>query len=208
ETSALTGNNVQDAFNLISYHYVMRSKEIENTRRSKVLLEIIKAILKKKIVFTLSFINENLQWSPGLQIITSIKDLGEKSIIRDYDDEQVFQYANGMIIKQHEYSAIDDISSTDGVFCIFDTYDNIQIDTSWKNILIKIIKNGKENLVILVGIRASESSNWSKIIEQLNVDEYLVNKSIDLFFFRIGTDFRLDIFDQLKVLLSAIDDKY
>ncbi|MFW9989816.1 MAG: GTP-binding protein, partial [Candidatus Odinarchaeota archaeon] len=33
ETSALTGNNVQDAFNLISYHYVMRSKEIENTRR-------------------------------------------------------------------------------------------------------------------------------------------------------------------------------
>ncbi|MFX1366875.1 MAG: GTP-binding protein [Promethearchaeota archaeon] len=208
ETSALTGSNVKDAFNLISYHYVMRSKQIEDSRRSEILLELINSILKKKIVLTLSFVNESSQWSPGLQIITSIKDLGEKSLIRDYEDEEVFQYTNGMIIKQHEYSAIDDISSTDGVFCIFDTRGNTQIDTSWKDILIKIIENGKENLVIFVGIRASESSNWSKIIEQLNVDEYLTKKSIDLFFFRISTDYRLDIFDQLKIFLSAIDNKY
>jgi hypothetical protein len=53
-----------------------------------------------------------------------------------------------------------------------------------------------------------ESASWSQIIEELNVDAHLVNKTIDLFFFRIGTDFRLDIFDQLKSMLSAIDDKY
>ena len=37
ETSALTGTNVEDAFNLISYHYVMRSKEIEDERRNEIL---------------------------------------------------------------------------------------------------------------------------------------------------------------------------
>ncbi|MCK4382841.1 MAG: hypothetical protein KAW66_06050, partial [Candidatus Lokiarchaeota archaeon] len=177
-------------------------------RRSEMLLEIINSILKKKIVFTLSFITESTQWSPGLQIITNIKKLGEKSLIRDYDDEQVYQYTNGMIIKQHEYSAIDDISSTDGIFCIFDTRDKGQIESNWRDIIIKIVENAKENVVILIGIKASESSNWSEIIEQLNVDDHLDHKAIDLFFFRIGTDFRLDIFDQLKVMVSAINDKY
>ena len=64
ETSALTGNNVEDAFNLISYHYVMKSKKIEEERRGDILLDIINSILKKKIVFTLSLITENVQWSP------------------------------------------------------------------------------------------------------------------------------------------------
>ena len=113
-----------------------------------------------------------------------------------------------MIIKQHQYSAIDDISSSDGIFCIFDTRTKGTVDQNWKELIIKIIENIKENGVILIGIRASESSNWSEVIEQLNVDEYLEKKVVDLLFFRIGTDFRLDIFDQLKVMLSAIDNKY
>jgi len=208
ETSALNGSNVEDAFNLISYHYVMKSKEIEEERRGDILLDIINSILKKKIVLTLSLITENLQWSPGLQIITNITKLGDKSLIRDYDDEEVYQFTNGLIIKQHQYSAIDDISSSDGIFCIFDTRTKGTADQNWKELVIKIIENIKENGVILIGIRASESSNWSEVIEQLNVDEYVEKKVVDLLFFRIGTDFRLDIFDQLKVMLSAIDNKY
>ena len=57
-----------------------------------------------------------------------------------------------------------------------------------------------------------ELEHWKavvgQIIEELNVDEYLDKKAIDLLFFRIGTDFRIDIFDQLKSMLSNIDDKY
>jgi small GTP-binding protein len=208
ETSALNGSNVEDAFNLISYHYVMKSKEIEEERRGDVLFDIINSILKKKIVFTISFITESLQWSPGLQIITNITQLGRKSLIRDYDDEQVYQFTNGLILKQHQYSAVEDISSSEGLFCIFDSRNKEQVDPKWKEILIKIVENIKENGVALIGIRASESSNWSDIIEQLNVNEYLDKKTMDLLFFRIGTDFRLDIFDQMKVMLSAIDDKY
>ncbi|MFX0140047.1 MAG: Rab family GTPase, partial [Candidatus Hodarchaeota archaeon] len=208
ETSALTGSNVEDAFNLISFHYVMKSKEIEEEMRSEALLDLISSILKKKIVCTLSFITESSHWSPGLQIVTNISKLGDKSLIRDYDDEQVFQFTNGLIVKQHQYSAIDDISNSDGIFCIFDARNLEQISSNWKEIIIKIIKNSKENGVIIVGIRAYESSNWSDIIEKLNVDEHLDKKIVDLLFFRIGIDYRPDIFDQLKVMLSAIDNKY
>ncbi|UCC21102.1 MAG: GTP-binding protein [Promethearchaeota archaeon] len=208
ETSALSGNNVEDAFNLISYHYVMKSKEFEEERRGDALLDIIRSILEKKIVLTLSFITESSHWSPGLQIMTNIKKLGEKSLIRDYDDEQVYQYNNGLILKQHQYSAAEDISSSEGVFCIFDIRNKEQEIEDWKKIIIKIVENIKENGVILVGIRASEGTNWSDIIEQLNVDEYISKKIVDLLFFRIGSEFRLDVFDQLTVMLSAIDDKF
>jgi small GTP-binding protein len=208
ETSALTGVNVEDAFNLISYHYVMKSKEIEDERRGDLLFEKISSIIKKKIILTISFITENTIWSPGLQIIANIKKLGEQTLVRDYEDEQVYQYPNGLITKQHNYSAVDDISSSDGVFCIFDVRGKEHVGPTWKEIIIKIIENTKDKGVILIGIRAAESTSWSQIIDELNVDEQLDNKAIDLFFFRVGTDFRLDIFDQLKAMLSVIDDKY
>ncbi|MFX1281680.1 MAG: GTP-binding protein [Promethearchaeota archaeon] len=208
ETSALTGENIEDAFNLISYHYVMKSKEIEDNRRSDILYEKMLSILKKKIVLTISFITETSTWSPGLQLFVKIKQLGESATVRDYDDEQVFQYLNGIILKQHLYSAADDISSSDGVFCIFDARDKERVDPGWKEIIIRIINNIKENGVILIGIRALESTSWSQIIGELNVDDYLGKKEVDLLFFRIGDDFRIDIFDQLKSMLSSIDDKY
>ncbi|MFX1325420.1 MAG: hypothetical protein ACFE8N_10715, partial [Promethearchaeota archaeon] len=208
ETSALTGENIEDAFNLISYHYVMRSKEIEDERRSELLYDRINSILKKKIVLTLSFVTETSIWSPGIQIIAKIKQLGDRSMVRDYEDEQVYQYLNGLIIKQHLYSAVDDISSSDGVFCIFDARNEQQLYQDWQNIIIKLIENVKENGVILIGIQASETSSWSKIIEEVNVDNQLKNKEVDLFFCRINDDFLIEIFDQLKSMLEVIDDKY
>jgi small GTP-binding protein len=208
ETSALTGENIEDAFNLISYHYVMRSKEIEDKRRSVILYDKISSILRKKIVLTLSFITETSIWSPCIQIISKIKNLGDRSLVRDYEDEQVYQYLNGLIIKQHLYSAVDDISSSDGIFCIFDARNEEHIYGEWQNIIIKLIENVKEYSIILIGIQALESSSWSNIIEEINVDDHLKNKEVDLFFFRIGDDFRIEIFDQLKSMLDAIDDKY
>ncbi len=60
----------------------------------------------------------------------------------------------------------------------------------------------------MIGIRALESSSWSDLIGELNVDEQLNEKPIELLFFRIGEDYQIDIFDQLKAMFSSIDDKY
>ena len=207
ETSALTGENVEDAFNLISYHYVMKSKEIEDERRGDLLYEKISSIIRKKIILTLSFITESTMWSPGLQIIANIKKLGEQTLVRDYEDEQVYQYPNGLITKQHNYAAVDDISSSDGILCIFDARYTDSVDNLLK-IIIKIIENIKDKGVILVGIRMAENASWSQIIEKLNVDKQIENGAFDLFFFRIGTNFRIDIYDQLKYMLEVIDEKY
>jgi len=208
ETSALTGENVEDAFNLISYHYVMKSKEIEDERRHNILYEKIASIIQKKIVLTISFITESTIWSPGLQMMTKIKSLGDSFTVRDYEDEQVFQYPNGLILKQHLYSATDDVSSSDGVLLIFDARGKEHVDPQWKELIIRIIKNIKDKGVVLIGIRALESSSWSDIIGELNVDDQLNQKPVELLFFRIGDDYQIDIFDQLKAMLSSIDDRY
>ena len=195
----------------------MKSKEIEEDRRHDILYERIASIIRKKIVLTISFITESTIWSPGLQMVTkikslgassSVKNLGEQSLVRDYEDEQVFQYPNGLIMKQHLYSAIDDVSSSDGVFCIFDARVKEHVDPQWKDMIIRIIKSIKDKGVVLIGIRALESSSWSEIIGELNVDEQLNEKPIELLFFRIGEDYQIDIFDQLKAMFTSIDDKY
>jgi len=66
ETSALTGDNVEDAFSLISYHYIMKSKEREEDRLQEDLFNEIKTVLaSKEKGCTLTFISENPFWSPG-----------------------------------------------------------------------------------------------------------------------------------------------
>jgi small GTP-binding protein len=207
ETSALNGDNIEDAFNLISYHYVMKSKDIEEERRSDILYNELQEVLAKKIVLTISFITESEFWNPGLQIITNINQLGDSFTIRDYEDEKIYQYTNGLILKEHRYSGID-ISTSDGIFCIFDARDKDHIDPKWKPIILKIIKDSKKNSVISVGIRASEQTNWSQLIEELNVDDDLSPKEVlNILFFRIGDEYRLEVYDQLKVMFSAIKEK-
>ena len=119
----------------------MKSKEIEDERRHDILYERIASIIRKKIVLTISFIAESTIWSPGLQMVTKIKSIGESSSVRDYEDEQVFQYSNGLILKQHLYSSSDDVSSSDGVFCIFDARGKEHVDPQWKDMIIRIIKS-------------------------------------------------------------------
>jgi len=70
--------------------------------------------------------------------------------------------------------------------------------------LMNIINGIEENKVVLIGIRVSEKSDWSRIIEEFDVNELLEQKMISLLFFKIGVEYRLEIYDQLKVMLNTI----
>ncbi|MCK4282612.1 MAG: GTP-binding protein, partial [Candidatus Lokiarchaeota archaeon] len=72
ETSALTGDNVEYAFRLISYHFMLKSKEIEEKRLKNAILGEINSILEDYSSLTLSFITEDPLWSPCLQILAGI----------------------------------------------------------------------------------------------------------------------------------------
>ena len=75
ETSALTGENIKDAFRLIAYHYITKSKEREEQKLKESLMVQINSILNKIGKLTVSFITENPFWSPGLKILNDLNKL-------------------------------------------------------------------------------------------------------------------------------------
>jgi hypothetical protein len=87
---------------------------------------------------------------------------------------------------------------------IFDARNRDTIDSEWKKIVIEIIKKIKENKVILVGIQISDDSQWSSLMNQFNINEYLEKKMVSLLFFKISQEYRLEIYDQLGVMLNTI----
>jgi Ras-related protein Rab-1A len=211
ETSALTGENVEDAFTLIAYHYISKSKEDEEERVKEDMLEELNFILKERKVIgenfdsllTLTIISENEFWSPGLQILSELNDLSKCEKIKDDREEKLYKFSNGVILKNYLYHNFD-VSNSDGVFCIFDARDKDHIDPNWKEVVVKIINDIGKNKVVLIGIRVSDKSDWSAIMEEFDVNELLEQKMVSLLFFKLGLEYRLEIYDQLKVMLHTI----
>jgi len=205
ETSALTGENVEDAFSLISYHYIMKSREREENRFQEDLFNEIRAILEKKETgCTLTFISENPFWSPGLQILNEMEHLGGSEKVKVEKEEMIYKYENGLTLKNYLYDNFE-VTDSDGVFCIFDARQIDTIDPKWRDLTINIIETVPENKVVLIGIRISENIDWSQLMEEFNINEFLEKKMVSVLFFKIGEEYRLEIYDQLKVMLNTIN---
>jgi len=204
ETSALTGENIHDAFRLISYHYITKSKEIEENKLKTDVLEEIDDILHVKKPLTITFLTESRYWSPALQILNSILSDSNLETKIEEKEKQIYKYESGIILRNYSYDSMD-IKNSDGIFCIFDARNRESIKKEWRDIIINIIESMDEKKVILVGIRVSENVDWSNIMEEFNINEYLEKKMVSFLFFKIGDEYRLEIFDQLKVMFSTIE---
>ena len=211
ETSALSGENVEDAFTLIAYHYISKSKEEEEEIVKKDLLDEQNEILAKRkelqeereSLLTLTIISKNEFWSPGLQILSEINSKSDCDKQKDERDEKLYKFSNGVILHNYLYHNFE-VTRTDGVFCIFDARGKDFVKQEWKDVVVKIINDIEENKVVLIGIRVSDKTDWSFILEEFNVNELLEQKMVSLLFFKLGLEYRLEIYDQLKVMLNTI----
>ncbi len=205
ETSALTGENVNDAFSLISYFYIQKSKELEEEVLKNDLTTEINSILEKKESLVITIITQTPFWNPALQILSDLKDLGEISKIKDEKEEKIFRYSKGFDLKSYLYNTLN-VSDSDGVLCIFDAREKEHIDSKWREIIINIINEIQENKVILIGIRVNDAIDWSNLLEEFDINEQLERKLVSLLFFKIGVEYRLEIYDQLEVMLNSIKE--
>ena len=203
ETSALTGNNVKDAFELIAYHYIIKSKKKEKDRIHENLIETINSTLKELVILELTFITENLNWNPGFQTIVNIEKLGEYSKLKDNHNEKLYPYKNGLIISSYTYNEFN-LSNTDGVFIIFDAREKEHIDPEWKNILMRIIKKIRKKRAVIVGLRVSDDKNYPQLMEEFVIDKDLEEKIISILFLKIGTDYREKMYDHIILMLELI----
>jgi small GTP-binding protein len=203
ETSALTGENVEDAFRLISYNFITKSKELAQRLRNQELYNEIEYILQFQDNLTLTFITENPLWNPALQIMIESSENKQLLNAKDEEDEKLYQYSNGLVLKNCIYF-LKDVSDSDGVFCIFDARDRDSINPKWTFIVSKIIEFLEKNKVVVIGILVSEQNDWSKLIQEFRLDEELERKMGSIIFFKMGKEFQLEIHNQLKAMLTAI----
>ena len=203
ETSALTGSNVQEAFELIAYHYIIKSKEKEKDLIQERLTESILSTLKELVILELTFITENLNWNPGFQTIIGIDKLGEFSKLKDDFNEQLYPYKNGLILSSFTYEDFN-LSNSDGVFIIFDARGKEHIDPKWKETLMNIIRKLRKKRAVLIGLRVTDDKYYAQLMEEFIIDKDLEEKVVSVLFLKIGPDYREKIYDHLILMLDLI----
>ena len=203
ETSALSGENVIDAFELIAYHYIIRTKKKEKEVIQEDLVEALLSTLKELVILELTFISENMSWDPGFQTILNLEKLGEYSKLKDNDKEKLYPYKNGLILSSFAYEEFN-LSNSDGVFCIFDARDKEHIDPKWKDVLNNIIRKVRRKRAVIIGVRVSDDKNWSQLMEEFSIDKDLEEKVVSVLFLKIGSDYREKTYEHLKLMLDLI----
>jgi small GTP-binding protein len=205
ETSAKTGQHILYAFSLISYHFILRCKELEEEQLTKEIIEDINSIIEDVGRLTITFVSEDPTWSPGLQVLSEIKTLGSCTKFRDKKTEKIYQYPSGLVLKNYSFDNVKAMDS-DCVFCLFDAREKEHIDPKWNNIINKLIKKLERNKVISIGVRISENGDWSQLIEEFDVSDQAEKKMVTILFFKLGDEHRIEIFEQLGNLLKTIKD--
>ena len=203
ETSALTGNNVQNAFELIAYHYIIKSKKKEKSRIQEGLTEAILSTLKELVILELTFMTENLSWNPGFQTIISIDQLGEYSKLKDNHNEKLYPYKNGLIVSSYTFESFN-LSNSDGVFIIFDARGKEHIDPKWRETLTAIIRKLRKKRAVLVGLRVTDDTYYPQLMDEFFIDKELEEKVVSVLFLKIGSDYREKIYDHLTLMLDLI----
>jgi small GTP-binding protein len=202
ECSALNGENIEDAFETLAYQYMMLNKEQESKLMQEEIVELFQLILSKRKPLTIAFFSESLFWSPAVRILTGISKLGDFKLTKDEEEKKIYEYDNGLILK--EYSTYKEVSDCDGIYVVFDARDEENIDEEWREFIIAIIKTMKENAELIVGIRITKEHNWSQMMAEFNLNEYLEQKMVNISFFELGDDFTIEIHDHLKTMLNSL----
>ncbi|MBY9006173.1 MAG: GTP-binding protein [Candidatus Lokiarchaeota archaeon] len=204
ETSALTGENISEAFRLLSYHYIMENKEFEEDKLKQDIKNIISSIVSIKEKLTISFITEHQYWSPGLQILTNIASDFSLKDSTEIDDIRKYEYKNGLVIKNYDFN-FERIINSDAIVCIFDARNKTHTNIRWRNIVKNIIDSNEPKQVILIGLRVNKYTDWTNIIKEFNINEYLGDKNTSLLLVKIGEKYRIEIFDHLKIMFNTLE---
>ncbi|MHA1148593.1 MAG: Rab family GTPase [Promethearchaeota archaeon] len=197
ETSAARGDNVGDAFKNITYLYIVRTKEEEEKDLKEEVYAILKNILNAKSPLTLAFITESTIWSPALNLIKNLSQLGDFQLTKDEDNMKFYQYDNGLILKSYN-TEIGDLSDCDGIFIFLDAFEKEHMGQAWMTLLANVSESMREDCSVFIGLRVKDDETYSRIISELDIDEE------DVLIFKLGDEFQLIIYEQLKNMLNNI----
>ncbi|MFX1323308.1 MAG: GTP-binding protein [Promethearchaeota archaeon] len=202
ETSALTGENIEEAFGIVSYHYIMLSKEFEENNLIKKILAETTLILENRKSLSIAFVSSDYTNNPALNLLIRINDL-DVSSKKEKKDRMTYKSSNGLTLESCNFKSLK-VSDSDGVFILFDGKNRDSIDPQWNNVILKIIETIKDNTVILIGVITKKTVNWSKLMSEFNFYSKLEEKQISYFISKIDSEIRLELYEQINLMLNTI----
>ncbi len=205
ETSAKTGERVEEAFNIICFNYLLKCAESDELTHKKAILQELNSALKYRKPLTLTFVSYDVMWSPGMQIIADIKELGNFNQDKAKKKELICSYASGLTLKGYDLDSAK-VDDADGVFCIFDARDKQQIEPKWNDLILKMLGKMQENRVMLIGLRVSNGSNYTKLVEGFNINDQINKKFVAVMFFKLESEFKQEVYKQLETMLKSINE--
>ncbi|MFX0008126.1 MAG: GTP-binding protein [Candidatus Hermodarchaeota archaeon] len=202
ETSALSGENIEEAFGIVSYHYIMLSKEFQEYNLKNNILTQINSILENRTSLSLAFISNDVINNPALNLLTEITDL-KLSSKKEKKDKVIYKYSNGLILESFKFNNIK-VSDSDGIFLVFDGKNRDTIDPEWNNIILRITETLKDIAVVLIIVITKKDINWSKMMSEFNFYTKLEERQISYFISKIDSEIRLELLEQLNLMLNTI----
>ncbi|MHA2035113.1 MAG: GTP-binding protein [Promethearchaeota archaeon] len=202
ETSALSGENIEEAFGIVSYHYIMLSKEFEEVNLKSTVVTDINTILENKGSLSIAFFSNEILNNPGLILLKEMEDLN-LALKKEKKDRLIYKSSHGLTLESYNFDSIK-FSGSDGVFILFDVKNRDTIDPQWNNIISKIIESVHDNTVIIVVLLTKKEVNWSKMISDFNFYTKLEERQISYFISKIDSEVRLEFLEQLNILFSTI----
>ncbi|MFW9783845.1 MAG: GTP-binding protein, partial [Candidatus Heimdallarchaeota archaeon] len=112
ETSALTGENIEEAFGIVSYHYIMLSKEFEENNLIKKILAETTLILENRKLLSIAFISSDYTNNPALKLLIGIYDL-DISSKKEKKDRMTYKSPNGLTLESYNFNSLK-VSDSDG----------------------------------------------------------------------------------------------
>ncbi|MFX0098102.1 MAG: Rab family GTPase [Candidatus Hodarchaeota archaeon] len=213
ETSALTGANVKDVFNLLAYRLVdMEAKKVETKELEELKEELQSIVDEREHVIQFGLIRNKHMFTPILQVFL---EMDSNPVIKKGDLVSMYQFKPGIILsstdlteKEYFPMQIDKTKDLDGIFGVFDTrVKNIEINIDAFSKFLRILYHHSTNAAFTgsIGILC-DKDKYSDYLKKLDISDVLKipqNSKKSIFFYNLSENYLIEIIDNLKMFLTS-----
>lgn len=214
ETSAKTGEHVDDAIRVMAYKLLEREMAAEESLVKQDLAADFRLVLQNVPDFQLAIVGDNPFWNPFLDFFLNFQETG---ILRARDDVpagQIFRFAQNLTLKNVIFEpdaagdpiapVVTELADCHGIIFLFYEQEKRELEPLWKGMVRRALDATRARTVIAVGIGTRHTNTWLRLVEEFNINDALeTHPEHSVFFFRVSPDYRLEVLDNLKTFFNA-----
>ncbi|MHA1680904.1 MAG: Rab family GTPase [Promethearchaeota archaeon] len=213
ETSALTGANVEDAFNLLAYKLVdIEAKKVEEIELRELREEITSIIDDRGGKLDFGLISNRRYFSPVNQVFLEM-DANPVVATTDFSKSYTFNFgfslfSTEIIEKEYFSKQLDLLKDLNGVIGIYDARrdkdtSNAADYTRFLKLLYQNASHADFSGSIGILCKKEQYSEYLNVLDISDILNIPKNASKSIFFYRLSENYLLEVLDNLKMFFTS-----